>query len=117
MTTVVVFTSNNARIVKTQDSEFYRSQPNCVIDPDLTLVRGVAPHYWKLVNGVIKPMTPGECNARNERLAVVDNEIPVPPSKSVVEVVVSSPEVPTTVTGPGFLKRLILAVLRFLRIL
>ena len=37
----------------------------CIHDADLTHVRGVSPHYWKLVNGVIFPMNTEEQATKN----------------------------------------------------
>ena len=47
----VVFTSNNARIVVNPSilqKLALKDKKNVVINPDLSLVKGVAPHFWKL---------------------------------------------------------------------
>lgn len=57
--TIVVFTASNARIFRNPpDSaiEKFVDWPNAVIDPDLSLVEGIPPHFWKLKDGVIVPM-------------------------------------------------------------
>lgn len=47
---VVVFTQNNARIlVNPPDLTKFDGKPNTFINPDLSLVTGVEPHFWKLL--------------------------------------------------------------------
>lgn len=54
---IVIFTSNNARVIYNPENiEEYRNRPNCLIDPDLSKVAGLAPHYWRLVNESILPV-------------------------------------------------------------
>ncbi len=52
--TYVVFTSNNARIIKS-DKELAFKEP-FIVDPSLEKVRGLPPQYWKLENEEIVPM-------------------------------------------------------------
>lgn len=78
----VIFTKNNARIVNNiTDVEYYKALENAVIDPDLINVRGIPPHYWKLDNGCVMPMTEAEKLTVDEHHSEndVDNELPVPP--------------------------------------
>lgn len=56
MKTVVVFTENNARIITVSDASKYSEWPNAVIDPDLSKVRKIPPHHWKLYRGQVLPM-------------------------------------------------------------
>jgi hypothetical protein len=65
-TRVVVFTENNARIlINPYNLDQFRAMPNAVIDPDLSHVRGISPHFWKNDEGRIVPMSESE---RAERL-------------------------------------------------
>lgn len=78
MSDVVVFTGTNARIIKNVgDLEKYRGWPNAVIDPDLSKVDTVPPHYWKLVRGKVLPMDSLEIKARdkNRILFGMDNVV------------------------------------------
>lgn len=64
---VVIFTSNNARILSNPENiDQYRDLKDCVIDPDLTLVQGLSPHHWKLLDGKVTPMTAEEQIIREE---------------------------------------------------
>lgn len=54
---VVLFLEDNARIITTQDPKKYENVPYCLIDPDLTAVKGHPPHYWRLVDGKVIPIT------------------------------------------------------------
>lgn len=58
---VVVFTKNNCRVLYNPPNlEDLKSQPNVAVNPDLSKVIGVAPHFWKLVQGQIVPMSDSE---------------------------------------------------------
>lgn len=47
---VIVFTQNNARIlVNPPDLEKFKNKQNVFINPDLTFVSGVEPHFWRLL--------------------------------------------------------------------
>lgn len=84
-TPVVVFTTNNARIIKDHpDMEKILATRDCVIDPDLEAVRGIAPHFWKLVDGKVLPMNEREQKARlaHHEAHGVDNDVS-PKQKSV----------------------------------
>lgn len=79
--TVVIFTPTNARIIRNPSddalAEFIK-WPNVVIDPDLSKVSGVAPHYWKLIDGgQIVPMSYNEEVARQAQIesSGIDNSI------------------------------------------
>ncbi len=98
-TTVVVFTKNNARILTNPlDLQIFESNPSCAINPSLTKVVGVSPHYWKLVDGEILPMDSSERKARdfnikvygadNNHLAVIT---PPSPHKPLAPVIVIQP--------------------------
>ena len=48
---VVVFTENNARIlINPSNIEAYKDKPKASVNPDLSLVNGVDPHFWKLID-------------------------------------------------------------------
>jgi len=77
---VVVFTTNNARIIPNPSpeellrlSEFL----NVAIDPDLSLVGGVPPHFWKLQDGAVLPMNDTEKTLRMRHIDKfgIDNAI------------------------------------------
>ena len=78
MSKVVVFTTNNARIVKHPDHlslGIYRGV--AVKDPDLSQVRGLSPEKWKLVKGKVVPknMADMALTRRSHELNGVDNLI------------------------------------------
>jgi hypothetical protein len=54
MAIVVVFGENGARIIKNPAnfSELVKL-PNVVVDPDLSALKGTAPHLWRLEKGKI----------------------------------------------------------------
>jgi len=84
-TIVVVFTDNNARVlVNPLDLKAFEGAANAVINPDLWELRGIPPHFWKLVEGKILPMTPEECAARQSQLdkSGADNVIKLVPRGS-----------------------------------
>lgn len=67
---VVIFTTNNARVITDINDERAMELsywPNAVLDPNLSQVEGVPPHFWKLIGREILPM--GE----SEKLARIDN--------------------------------------------
>lgn len=78
---VVCFTANNARIlVNPENIEAYKNMPGAHINPDLTGVLGVPPHFWKEDSGLIVAMSRSE---RRVRLASImatglDNEVADP---------------------------------------
>lgn len=58
---VVVFLDKTARVITHPENPHeYENNPNAVINPDLTLVHGLAPHFWKKEFGRIVPMTDHE---------------------------------------------------------
>jgi hypothetical protein len=64
-TRVIVFTANNARILTNPENvEAFRDMPNAFVDPDLSEVVGLPPHFWKVVDGKIVSMTRPEKVAR-----------------------------------------------------
>jgi hypothetical protein len=65
---VIVFTSNNAGILTNPDMRPYVGRPNVLIDPDLSKVQGIAPHYWKLSNGNVVPLSPPEKLLRDRHI-------------------------------------------------
>ncbi len=68
MPRVVVFTLNNARILAVADASEYAGRENCVIDPDLSHLRGVPPHHWRLAEGKIYAMNQVERNQRDRHI-------------------------------------------------
>lgn len=73
---VVVFTTNNARMITTDDVSAYQGRKNCVINPDLSLVLTTPPHLWKLVDGTVMPMDGEEKKKRELLIATskIDND-------------------------------------------
>lgn len=74
---VVLFTSNNARILNNPPNlESFKGFPNAVINPNLSKVHGYPPHHWKLVKNEILPMNEQEMKDRNEDITDLgpDNE-------------------------------------------
>jgi hypothetical protein len=70
MPTYVVFSDIGARVVKSEeDVSHFESNPKVVKNPDLQWVTGVAPHFWKLEEGRIIPMTEKE---KEQRKAQID---------------------------------------------
>lgn len=53
---VVVFNKYGARILVNPGDAYDNSQ-DTIINPDLTEVKGLPPHYWKLVDGKVLPKT------------------------------------------------------------
>jgi hypothetical protein len=75
---VVVFTTNNARILTGADPAAYRDWPNALIDPDFSKVSGVAPHFWEQRDGEIVKMEPEsrrEARVREIEERGADNDI------------------------------------------
>ena len=64
-TKVVVFTKNNARILVGVDPKHY---PGALVNPDLSAVRRVPTHFWKVVRNQVVPM-----NALEKRLRLADH--------------------------------------------
>lgn len=77
-TTVVLFVANTARILVNPESD-YTGVVNAVINPSLTAVKGIPPHFWKLVEGKILPMDETE---RKERLKSIVRLLPPPKHRS-----------------------------------
>lgn len=50
----VVFNKYGARII-VNPGNAYKNAKDVVLNPDLSLVKGVPPHYWKLEDGKIVP--------------------------------------------------------------
>lgn len=74
--TAVVFTRNNARILVNHKPRLgYNPTSRVVFQPDLSLVRGVPTHYWKLDSGQIVEMSPTEKRRRNIHIKLygIDN--------------------------------------------
>lgn len=65
-TEVLIFTEHNAKRIWVEDPAPYVGAANAVISPDLSLVKGVKPHHWKLKDGKVVPMTEGEKEVRDE---------------------------------------------------
>lgn len=83
---VVVFTKNNARILKVSGLELfaYKNMANAVIDPDMSRVKKLPPHLWKLVDGKVLPLNFIERPLRNKNILKkgADNEIVLVPDMS-----------------------------------
>lgn len=83
---VVVFTSNNARILVNPDVSKIKPGPNVLVNPDLSAVKRVPPHFWKLENGQVREMTPDEKADRivDHVANDVDNQVPLIQSAQLV---------------------------------
>ena len=73
MNRVVVFTKNNARIVNEpshHEMVEYSKMKNVLINPDLSKVAGVAPHYWTIghQNSIVE-MSDEEKKVRDQHIA------------------------------------------------
>lgn len=66
---VVVFTENNARILYEESVAGWTGDPRALINPDLSSVHGVPPHFWKREGDGIVPMNEAE---KLEREAHID---------------------------------------------
>jgi hypothetical protein len=68
---VVVFTSNNARILHNPENlSAYAEMPNAVVNPDLTSVIKIPPHLWQLKDGKVMKLGDSEIESRIEDVAV-----------------------------------------------
>jgi hypothetical protein len=74
---IVVFLKYNTRILVNADPGKYKLFKNAVINPDLSKVRSVPPHFWKLYDGEIVPMTDKEQHIRLKEISRygIDNHI------------------------------------------
>ena len=55
---IVVFTENSARIhVNPANAEELLAEPHALLNPDLSAVKGLPPHLWKLSGNKIVPMS------------------------------------------------------------
>lgn len=88
MTRVVVFTSNNARVVYTEDYSVLQQNFTCAINPDLSNLKGVPPHFWKFKDGGVVEMTLDEKQyvLQDHLVHGIDNHLE--PKKEVVPVLV-----------------------------
>lgn len=66
---IAVFTANNCRLVKDDPAKWERAT-HAVVEPDLSAVAGVPPHYWARKDGKIVPMSDEEKAARDAHIAV-----------------------------------------------
>jgi hypothetical protein len=57
---IVVFTKDNARIIMGGGMGAVSSGDQVVSNPDLSAVRGIPPHLWKLQSGQVVPMNAAE---------------------------------------------------------
>lgn len=63
---LVVFSADNARIINGIAAGTFSGAKNIAVNPDLSVVAGIAPHYWKLEGDKVVAMSPSEQNARDE---------------------------------------------------
>jgi len=84
----VVFTSNNARIVR-DPADLPTTEPGfTMLNPDLSRVEGLPPHFWKRVGDEIHPMTVEESIARqrhHDQFGVDNGQGPAGPSAEHLE--------------------------------
>ena len=85
---VFVFSEHNARRLKVSDLTPFIGMKNVAIDPDLTelLNKGVKPHHWKLVDGVVVKKSEAEMGATDVWFRSKASKIP-PPKARVKEVI------------------------------
>ncbi len=63
--TVVVFTNNNARLLLNPENlSAYEAMPNAVINPDLTGVLKLPPHFWQLKDGKVVKLEDSDITLR-----------------------------------------------------
>ncbi len=63
--TVVVFTNNNARLLLNPENlSAYEAMPNAVINPDLSGVLRLPPHFWKLKDGKVVKLEDSDITLR-----------------------------------------------------
>lgn len=82
---LVVFTTNNARVLTNPTFREINTYKNAVVDPDLSKVIAVPPHFWKKGPGnLIIPMTDSEQKARLDDIKRngVDNVVKRLPSRA-----------------------------------
>lgn len=74
---LVVFTRTNARILVNPTNREIQTYKNAVINPDLSAVKAVPPHFWKQEKGKVVPMSDYEMKARLDDISKygIDNEI------------------------------------------
>lgn len=74
---IVIFTTNNARIVISDDVKKYKTMTNALINPDLSKVAGVPTHHWKLSGGKVAEMSRPEKVARDLQIQLngIDNSL------------------------------------------
>lgn len=104
---VVVFTNTNARILTNPGNlEHYARLPNAIVNPDLTAVKSVETHFWKLRGGRIEPMNELEKQRRKRVIEAggVDNDLPFEPDTPEEEL----PEIPKRLTLKNFATHLVL---------
>lgn len=87
MPIAVVFTENNARVVKNPSNiEELQTMENVLIDPDLSAVEKTPPHFWVKEGHEIRPMSRHERERRLEHHKVhgVFNETYIKPEPEQV---------------------------------
>lgn len=75
---IVVFTPTNARVIVSRRKSDAGLFSNSLLNPSLSLVKGVPPHFWKRIGNEIHPMTDLEQKKRLADIALygVINEVP-----------------------------------------
>jgi hypothetical protein len=66
---VVLFTPNNARILKGPDAAPFKGHPDALVNPDMSKVYGIPPHHWKRRGSEIVPMDLAEREERDRVIA------------------------------------------------
>lgn len=71
--TVVVFIKNNARILHNPvNLESLKKDPKALINPDLTAVKGLPPHFWANLEGKIVPLSSSGQSSRAKAILAGD---------------------------------------------
>lgn len=69
---VVVFLKNNARVITNPESlDTFKDMENALINPTFKNVKGIPPHFWKIVRGELHSMGEAE---QKERLKAIKRE-------------------------------------------
>lgn len=86
---VVMFTKDNARIyVNPENLLALLPSSQCLINPDMSAVKGLPPHFWKadVENNAVKPMSEMEMFDRLTVLQEYGSIVPEPPKEQPADV-------------------------------
>jgi hypothetical protein len=76
---LVIFDDTGAWIEKNPDEiSKHKGKPNSILNPDLSQVKGLPPHAWNLVDGLIVPASDKEAKNRHKQLHNLVTPSPIP---------------------------------------